>query len=249
MPFGYLPRQATWKDIIWKIFGYPSLIRRIQAPLLLRMLQIRGEDMILDAGCGAGHFSYEIAKRCRTCVGIDWVINSNLPFVLKNSSNLIFVRGDVQKLPFREEEFDRILLSSVLQMVEADQMLLKECYRVLKKDGALVLSIPTDYIFGRLNKLKRELIGKFGAKGKGFYSSDEIDRLLLEQGFEILELEYGPKKLGSIIYEAQLLFCYRLGLPLSSPFYFPLLYPIAYFDRLGGKKQKGTEILIKARKV
>ncbi|MBI2846565.1 MAG: methyltransferase domain-containing protein [Chloroflexi bacterium] len=249
MAFGYLPRRVLWKDIAGKVIGCPSLIRRVQAPILMKMLEIKEKDTILDAGCGSGYFTYEIARRCKMCIGVDWISNRELLFVMGKSSKLAYVNGDVQKLPFKDGTFDKILLSSVLQMVEDDGKLLEECHRVLKGNGLLVLSVPTDYLFASLNRLKKELRGKFGARGKGYYSNDEVSQLLQGKGFQVLDWEYGPKRLASIIYESHLLFCYRLGLPLHNPYFFPLLYPIAYFDRFGDKRQKGTELILKARKV
>lgn len=225
------------------------MMRRTQAPIIMRMLNPKGNDLILDAGCGGGFFNYEIAKICR-CIGIDWNLNANLSYVMRKLSSAVYTKADVQKMPFKDETFDKILLSSVLQMVEYDGALLKECYRVLKEEGMLVLSVPIQYMYiKRLNKFKNDLIEKFGSQGKGFYEYEEVIELLQKASFEIIENEYAPKRLGSLVYETWLYFCYRIGLPLVHSFYFPLLYPIAYFDRFGGKKQKGNELIIKARKV
>ena len=248
MAFGYIPHKTHWKNAILKILGHPSMIRRIQAPMVMRMLIPQKDDVVLDVGCGGGFFTYGIAKVCQ-CVGIDWNISDNLSYAMSKLSSVVYMKADVQKMPFKEGSFDKILLSSVLQMVEDDWALLKECYRVLKEDGVLVLSVPTIYIYiRRLNEIKGELIKKFGSRGKGFYGYYEIIKLLQKEGFEIMETEYSPKRWGSFIYETWLYFCYRTGLPLFHLFYFPLLYPIAYFDRFGSNKQKGNEIIIKARK-
>ena len=249
MPFGYIPHKTPWKNALLRILGNPNMMRRIQAPVIMRMLNPQRDDFILDAGCGGGFFSYDIAKICR-CIGIDWNISKNLSFAMRKSPSVSYMKADVQNMPFKDGTFDKILLSSVLQMVEDDGALLKECYRILKEDGIFVLSVPIEYIYiKRLNELKDELIEKFGSRGKGFYEYDEIMELLQREGFEITETEYAPKKLGSSIYEVLLYFCYRAGLPLFHPFYFLLLYPLAYFDRFGSKKQKGNEIIIKARKM
>lgn len=41
------------------------------------------------------------------------------------------MKADVQKIPFKDKVFDKILLSSVLQ-VKDDEILLEECHCVLK---------------------------------------------------------------------------------------------------------------------
>lgn len=249
MPFGYIPNKTPWKNALLKVFGLTNTVRRLQAPIIMRMLDPREEDVVLDVGCGNGAFAYEIAKKC-FCIGIDWFIGDNLFYLTQNSSGVSFLQADVQNLPFSDNVFDKILLSSVLQMVENDDLLIKECNRVLKENGIMVLSVPLNYIFIKAlnNEFRAGLMEKYGVKGKGFYKYDELVNMLQARGFEVLETEYAPKKLGSFIHEIWLYFCYRFGLPLSHPIYFVFLYPLALLDKLGSKKQKGYSIIINARK-
>jgi len=214
------------------------------------MLKPQKEDVILDVGCGGGFFTYELAKNCDTCVGIDWKLSKELSFAASKLLNLIYVKGDVQRLPFAHQKFDKILLSSVLQMVESDSLLLRECHRVLVEKGTLVLSVPWKYMhIKRLNYLRHQLRQRFGAFGKGYYSYNEVVNLSKKEGFEIIEAECAPKKWGSLIYEISLFLWYRFGLPLFSPLFFPLIYPLAYLDKLTNSKQKGNEIILRAQKV
>lgn len=250
MPFGYIPNKTLWKDLVLRIFGYPNVIRRIQAPTLMRMLQPQEEDVILDVGCGGGFFTYELAKNCKSCIGIDWKLSKELSFAASKLLNLAYVKADVQRLPFASQKFDKILLSSVLQMVENDILLLRECHRVLVENGILVLSVPMEYMhLRRLNNLKPRLKQKFGALGKGYYTYNEVMNLLRKESFEITEPECAPKKWGSLIHEISVFLWYNFGLPLFSPFSFPFLYPIAYLDKLANSKQKGNEIILKAERV
>lgn len=218
MSFGYIPHKTAWKDIILKVFGHPSLIRRIQAPVLMRMLEPKKGELILDAGCGGGFLSYEIAKRCNISVGIDLNLNSGYPFAMSKLSNLIYIKGDVERLPFASDKFDKIVLSSVLQMGEDEVLVVEESRRVPRKQGIVVLSIPLRYIyFSTLNNHKPQIRKKFGASGEWHYSAEKVINLLESKGFEILETEHSPKELGSLIYEI-LLFCgIVLDFPLSIP--------------------------------
>lgn len=227
-----------------------SLIRRLQAPVIMRMLKPKRHEVILDAGCGGGFFTYEIAKKCKLAVGVDWNLPARLVFGMHTQPNMVCVEGDVQCLPFDSEKFDKILLSSVLQMVTDDVLLLQECRRVLKSEGVVVLSVPTDYCYlMKLNGLKPQLKERFGARGKAYYSSDEVIMLLRHGGFEVTETEYSPKKWGAAIFEIGLFLWYRFGFPFFSPALFAVFYPIAYLDRFGSRRQKGNEIVISARKV
>jgi len=250
MPFGYIPHKTAWKDAILKVLGCPSLIRRIQTPVLMRMMGLKEDEVVLDAGCGGGFFTYEIAKRCEMSIGIDWNLSKGLSFAMGQQPKVVYVKGDVQRLPFGSEKFDKILLSSVLQMVDDDKSLLKECHRVLKRKGVLVLSVPIEYCYlKKLNDLKPQLKKMLGAQGKAYYDYDKVIELLRNEGFEITETEYSPKKWGSLIFEIGLFFWYHFGFPFFSSFLFPVLYPIVYFDKFADSKQIGNELIIKARRV
>ena len=249
MSFGYIPGNSVWKNIILRITGWPNVIRRLQAPVIMKMLNPGKDNVILDAGCGEGCFSFEISKRCKKSVGVDLNVNKK-GISDGNYSNLTLVRGDIQKLPFENESFDKILLSSVLQMVADDCVVLTECHRVLNKGGELVLSVPVEYIWiTSLNQIKKQLKTRFRANGKGYYKPTEIFGLLNAHGYRIVQTEYAPKKWGSLICEIWLFITYHLKLPLFSPYYFFFLYPVCLLERIiGSKKQNGNEIVIKVVK-
>jgi len=250
MPFGHMPHRTAWKHAALRLFGWPNLVRRLQAPVLMRFLSLDQEAAVLDAGCGIGTFTHEVARRCRMSVGIDWSLDGWSSVAGKGQPDLACVRGDVQRLPFSSERFDRVLLSSVLQMVEDDVTLLRECYRVLRKGGILVLSVPVGYVCLRgLNRLRPQLKERFGSLGKAYYGREEVLQLLREAGFGVEETEYSPKRWGSFVLEVGLFLWHHIGFPLFSPFLFPLLYPIAYPDHLASAEQKGNELVVKARKV
>ncbi|MFZ2455892.1 MAG: class I SAM-dependent methyltransferase [Candidatus Altiarchaeia archaeon] len=247
MAFGYVPHKTPWKNAILRVLGNPNFIRRIQAPIIMRMLNLEEDDIVLDAGCGGGSFTYEIAKISQV-IGTDLNINSHLEYAMLGHPRLRYLNGDVQNLPFEEKSFTKILLSSVLQMVEDDERALNECHRVLKDDGVLVLTVPIGYRYiNQLNRLRSNLAKKFGSKGRG-YSYDEAIKLIESKKFKIIEMEYAPKRLGSLIYESWLYFCYVSKLPLFSFIYF-IIYPLAYFDKLDHKRSGGNEIIIKAVKI
>ncbi len=238
------------KHVFLRIAGYPSLIRRLQAPVLIRMLAPKNNESILDLGCGNGIFTYEFSEKCDNICGLDQSINNDLALAAHFSPSISLIKGNVQYLPFKERTFDKILLSSILQMIDDDKKLLYECLRVLKDDGLLIVSVPLDYVYIKnLNKIKSDLNIKFGSTGKGFYRKQDIGFLLETTGFEIIEVEYAPKRWGSFVYELWLYLCYRSGFPLFHSAYFFLLYPIAYCDRFEKKDKTGCEIIIKAKRI
>lgn len=59
------------------------------------------------------------------------------------SKGLNAKKGDITKLPFKDNSVDVIFCSEVLEHVPNYKKALKECSRVLKKNGALILTVPT----------------------------------------------------------------------------------------------------------
>jgi ubiquinone/menaquinone biosynthesis C-methylase UbiE len=239
-----MPDRASWKQ---RILGYQNLIRSIQQPTILGMLNLQVDDLVLDCGCGDGYYLNSIVECKANPVAADWKLSKGILFSRNKQPKVPFLKADAQKLPFADSQFDTVLLSSVLQMVENDEELLRECHRVLRNSGVLVLSVTVDYrFFYRLNTVKPQLKIMFGVEGKGYYTLDEVKRLL-EKDFRLSAVEYSPRLLGSLLYEAELYMWYRFRIPFLSAAIYPIFGVIAFFDRhLGG--QVGDELIIRAQK-
>ncbi len=225
-----------------------NLIRRIQQPTIFRMLNLHKGEFVLDGGCGAGYYISGIMEHGAVPVAVDWKTNEVIKRFQRGQPKLRFLRVDVQKLPFADDAFDKVLLSSVLQMVKNDKALLMECRRVLKDSGMLVLSVTVGYRFiNKLNSAKPQLKVLFDVNGTGYYSPSEVEGLLGDCGFKVLEVEYSPLALGSWVYEVELFLWYRFRLPFLSTGVYPLFGFFARFDcALGGCL--GDELVVKAQK-
>ena len=249
MAFGYIPSNNKLKNIILKIVGWPNFVRRMQAPVLWKMLGMQPHDVVLDLGCGGGHFTFEAAKYTRISFGADIVLARS--WRMKRENALFFVQSNALWLPFRNKSFDKILLSSVFQMVENDERLLKECYRVLKDNGNIILSVPVDFILLSNHKeFRKRLKSRFRVHGsaRGHYKEAELFSLLKKGNFIIEEVEYAPKRLGSILFESVLYLSYIFNLPLTHTLHF-MFYPIGYLDRFLSGESKGNELVVKAAKL
>jgi ubiquinone/menaquinone biosynthesis C-methylase UbiE len=226
--FGYIPVHRGWKRTILQLLGWPVLIRRLQAPSLLSYLELRPTDRLLDLGCGGAHLAFEFSPRCKQVVAVDYVKHDSHDPILSFRSNIEFVYTDVHQLPFVDSSFDRILLSSVVQVVDNDKAVISESARVLSQDGIAVVSVPTEYVFIRklydatgnvrtwlswaglpatFDDLKRSIGGKFQVRGKQYYSEESFRNLVAPYFTIVKELD-APGIFGSFLFEA-LLF-YRL---------------------------------------
>ena len=103
--------------------------------------------MTLDVGCNAGTMTLEIAKRTSGKVlGIEMdpalVIKARERALAQHVSNCEFMEGNALHLPFPNETFDQILLADVLEHVLYDYIVIRECFRVMKSGGRLIINAP-----------------------------------------------------------------------------------------------------------
>lgn len=100
----------------------------------------------LDAGCGAGTLSVELARLGATGEGVDGsdaMIASALRESAARAPGFSFRRiGTLACLDLPDAAFDGALCSSVIEYVEEPGKALSELYRVLKPGGILILSVP-----------------------------------------------------------------------------------------------------------
>jgi ubiquinone/menaquinone biosynthesis C-methylase UbiE len=119
------------------------------------MIPLEGNARVLDAGCGWGTLSFALAKKYREVVAFD-VNKPQIEFIQtrarsENIGNLFAACGQVNYLPFPDASFDLAVLNGVLEWVPvieagkkpaaAQEEVLREIFRVLKKGGYLYLAI------------------------------------------------------------------------------------------------------------
>jgi len=100
-------------------------------------------DRILDVGCGFGFLAIELAKRGFESFGIDFspeLISSAKKIALKQKYKTKFIVADLtQKLPFKENSFDVIILMNVIHHFWKFEVILKQLIKLLKKNGSIII--------------------------------------------------------------------------------------------------------------
>ena len=126
-------------------FDY-SLTTRFKAIHVLDYLQPRPGDEILDVGCGLGFFLNALARDGVRGFGMDFSRKS-LTHTRELTSGEV-CQGDAQSMPFRDNSFDKIIFTDVLEHVRNDSGTLREIVRI-GRPGALV-ALVTPGVRGRL---------------------------------------------------------------------------------------------------
>jgi SAM-dependent methyltransferase len=116
----------------------------------LERLEIRPGETLLDAGCGEGRHCFGALERGARVVGLDLDLASLRPAVggLRTRGEELgslgaMIQGNTFHLPFRDESFDKVICSEVMEHVHDYTAAARELARVTKPGGALAVTIPT----------------------------------------------------------------------------------------------------------
>jgi len=98
---------------------------------------------VLDAGCGAGYGSAELALAAESVVGVD-IAAEAIEFAQANYQlpNLRFEQASCTALPFANASFDLVVAFEVIEHLEDWRGFLQDACRVLAPAGQLIVSTP-----------------------------------------------------------------------------------------------------------
>ncbi len=111
---------------------------------VLKVLELKGNERILDIGCGFGDFLINLKDKGHKgdLIGID-ISEGMIKEALSMNKNIRFFVANAEKLPFGKKEFDVILCKHMLYHVNDIKKALKEVNRTLKDDGLFVITLNT----------------------------------------------------------------------------------------------------------
>lgn len=98
---------------------------------------------VLDLGCGPGYALQEL-QAWGPAVGLDFSAEALRACQkrLRNPGPVLLTRGRADHLPYRDHSLLWVVSLDLLEHVEDDEAALRECRRVLRNGGWLVLSVP-----------------------------------------------------------------------------------------------------------
>ena len=149
--------------------------------------EIGSNRLVLDVGCGDGLLSHKIKEKGNEVIGVDI---SSYAKELAEKRNVQVLLHDLEIIPwpFTAKQFDVIIGSEILEHIFNLNDFLKECYRILKNNGLLLLTVPNIVYWKARLKF---LFGKFYDQShKGHYhyfTIDTITNLLAINGFQVVK--------------------------------------------------------------
>lgn len=123
---------------------------------ILERAGIARDLRLLDLGCGGGHL---LARaRADSRVGVDRSL-AMIRMTSRTAPGAHGIVGDAVSLPFADRAFDVVVSRAALQHVDDVERALRECVRVLRPGGRVVIFVPvSDPLIGALRSLATRLV-------------------------------------------------------------------------------------------
>jgi trans-aconitate 2-methyltransferase len=196
------------QPVKWNAADYAanSVVQQTWARELIAQLDLRGDEHILDVGCGDGKVSAEIARALPrgSVTGADaspqMIEFAKKTFTTSEFPNLRFRVMDARKIKF-DRRFDLFFSNAAMHWVDDHPAILRGAAAVLKPGGRLVVSCGgkgnAQDVFVALRpemRLKpwREFFRKMPMP-YFFYTPGDYEKWLPKFGFKINTLKLAPK--------------------------------------------------------
>ncbi len=139
LKYGYENKSTS---ILVKLFGllaylYPGWRALLDFRVMYLPAQLRGR--LLDVGCGSGWFLKNMKDLGWYVEGVDFD-----PIAVENAKKigLTVHFGSLKNQQYPSNYFDAITMSHLIEHVYNPVQLLRECYRILKPGGSIVMVTP-----------------------------------------------------------------------------------------------------------
>ena len=157
--------------------------------------QFEDSDRVLELGCGSGNYSKMIAGKVKYLTTTDLApeMVKEAEEKLSEFDNVVVQIEDCYNTSSNDSLFDAVLMVNLLHIVKGPVVVMKECHRVLKGNGRVVIVDVTGYGMRFLTKIA--LGFRYMKKWKrpapygGNFSPDKLAQIAQEAGFVVEELK------------------------------------------------------------
>jgi ubiquinone/menaquinone biosynthesis C-methylase UbiE len=138
---------------------------------------------------------------------------------MKNDE-VTFILADALKCPFKTNSYDIVFHQGLLEHFTSPFCLLHENYRILKKNGLLIVDVPQTFHIYTILKQVLIFLGLWFGGWERQFTIGSLSKLLRKSGFEPIHY-YGDWSRPGIFYKIirELLRKFRIKLPMYPKFF------------------------------
>lgn len=170
-----------WTHASDSFVGLETFLHRNRSKIITQLIRqnLPKTGKCLDIGCGTGFITRHLPPGS---IGLD-INPRNLEKAKKYVPQITFIEGDAEKTNFSDRSFDLVVCTEVLEHLPNPTKVITEIKRVIKPNGILLGSVPTNSFIWKLRFLSKTC----GAKEPyhKHYPKSEITNLLKNNFKEI----------------------------------------------------------------
>jgi ubiquinone/menaquinone biosynthesis C-methylase UbiE len=175
----------------WRSGPLGQITDRLEQRLLFELAGSVADKTVLDVGCGDGALASEFARRDAIVTGLDadpaMIVAARRRTEIE-ATQLHFVEGQAERLPFNDASFDLVLAVTVLCFVRDAERAVVEMARVLRPEGRLVIGELGRWSFWAAHRRIRGWLGHPTWRVAKFRTAFELSRLVSAAGLQVAEI-------------------------------------------------------------
>lgn len=163
--------KSLYKDICEKIHHY-----------------LNNNMDVLELACGSGQLSFQLSKYTKSWLATDFSEKMILEAKKhQGNTNLSFSVEDANKIPFKDNRFDCVVIANALHIIPDTDKVMNEIKRVLKNGG--ILCAPT-FLWEekRPKKIIEILMSLTGFKMYKKWNKETFKSFIEKHGFSFIEM-------------------------------------------------------------
>lgn len=132
--------HAGWEHAVQPYAdAFGSLTIQAVEPLL-DAAGVASGTRVLDVACGPGWAAEAAAERGARAIGVDFSA-AMVASAARTYPSIEFREGDAEELPFRESEFDAVIMNFGLLYLPRPEQAMREAHRVLRVGGRFAFTV------------------------------------------------------------------------------------------------------------
>ncbi len=172
--------------------------KKVWSNLPLRLMKGVKNKKVVEIGSGYGIYVYYLSKNNKVSgIEIDdaRVESSKKSLKKLGRKNIQIIQGDARKLPYKNSSFDWVFCHGVIEHFNPSEKAIAEGYRILKKGGYAMYSVPARISFfvplKFMQKLADRLLGTnmWQAGYEKSFTPWKFKRMLRNEGFKVIHFE------------------------------------------------------------